>query len=262
MREIQIIDLTPENISDYGVCGYKDVKKHLELRKKIQWFRTYFPKGLRIKILLLEPGGYQGMIEYIPGEYAHRPVEARGYMFIHCLWVGFQKEFKGKGYASSLIDACVEDSRDQNTLGIAVVTRKGPFMAHNEIFLKKGFRIVDHAPPDFDLLAKKFDAGSGDPGFKSNMAGNLKEYGRGVTVIRSAQCPYTEKNVNAIMKSARNKFNLETRLVDLEDARAAQSTPCAFGTFCIVYDGEIISHHPISKTRFENIMKKRIKLSD
>ena len=24
----QIIDLTPENIADYGVCGYKDVKKH------------------------------------------------------------------------------------------------------------------------------------------------------------------------------------------------------------------------------------------
>ena len=26
--EIQIIDLTPENIASYGVCGYKDVEKH------------------------------------------------------------------------------------------------------------------------------------------------------------------------------------------------------------------------------------------
>lgn len=28
MNDIQIIDLTPENIADYGVCGYKDVNKH------------------------------------------------------------------------------------------------------------------------------------------------------------------------------------------------------------------------------------------
>ena len=39
MTDIEIIDLTPENISDYGVCGYKDVEKHLELRRKIDWFK-------------------------------------------------------------------------------------------------------------------------------------------------------------------------------------------------------------------------------
>jgi hypothetical protein len=27
MTDIEIIDLTPENIADYGVCGYKDVEK-------------------------------------------------------------------------------------------------------------------------------------------------------------------------------------------------------------------------------------------
>jgi len=35
MTDIEIIDLTPDNIAYYGVCGYKDVKKHLELRRKI-----------------------------------------------------------------------------------------------------------------------------------------------------------------------------------------------------------------------------------
>jgi len=89
MVDIEIMDLTPENIADYGVCGYKDVKKHIELRKKIDWFREYYPKGLRIKILLSKEGGYQGMLEYIPGRYAHRPVDAEGYMFIHCVFVGF-----------------------------------------------------------------------------------------------------------------------------------------------------------------------------
>ena len=258
MNDTQIMDLIPENIADYGVCGYKDVEKHLELRKKIEWFKEYYPKGLRIKVILSKKGGYQGMLEYIPGKYAHRPVDAEGYMFIHCIFVGFKNEFKGKGYASSLIDECIKDAKKDKMLGVAVVTRKGPFMVHNDIFLKKGFQVVDSAKPDFDLLVKKFDVKFKNPEFKSNMNDNLKKYQEGLYVIRSPQCPYTEKNVNAILESAKNKFNLKPNLVDLQDSNAVQDIPCAFGTFCIIYNGEIISHHPISNTRFENIMEKKI----
>jgi hypothetical protein len=96
MSDTQIIDLNPDNIAEYGVCGYKDVEKHLELRKKIEWFKKYYPKGLRIKVMLSKKGGYQGMLEYVPGEYAYRPVDAKGYMFIHCVFVGFKKEYKTK----------------------------------------------------------------------------------------------------------------------------------------------------------------------
>jgi hypothetical protein len=258
MNSTQIIDLTPENIADYGVCGYKDVKEHLELRKKIEWFKEYYPKGLRIKVLLSKKGGYQGMLEYIPGKFAHRPVEAEGYMFIHCIFVGFKKEFKGRGFASSLIDECIKDAKKEKMLGVAVVTRKGPFMVNKEIFIKKDFQVVDSSKPDFELLVKKFDSKSKNPKFNSNMTENLNKYQQGLYVIRSPQCPYTEKNVNAIIESAKNKFNLTPNLIDLKDSNDVQDLPCAFGTFGIIYNGKIISHHPISNTRFENIMKKLI----
>lgn len=255
MQDPTIIDLTPENIADYGVCGYKDIKKHVELRNKITWFENLYPKGLRIKAILSQKGGYQGMIEYLPGEYAHRPVDAADYMFIHCVFVGIKKEFKGKGFASLLIDACIRDAKDKGKKGVAVVTRKGSFMVHNTIFLKKGFTIVDRAKPDFELLVLKFNENTKNPVFNPNMNENLKKYDKGLTIMRSAQCPYTEKNVNAIIKSAQ-KMDLDAQLIDLHDASTAQNTPCAFGTFCIIYNGEIISYHPISNTRFENIMKK------
>jgi GNAT superfamily N-acetyltransferase len=258
MNDIRIIDLTPENIADYGVCGYKDVKKHVELRKKIEWFKEYYPRGLRIKVVFSQTGGYQGMLEYIPGKYAHRPVEADGYLFIHCIFVGFKNDFKGKGLGSALIDECIKEAKDKKLSGVAVVTRKGAFMAHNDIFLKKGFQIVDSAAPDFDLLALKFDKKSENPKFKPDMDENLKKYDKGLTIMRSAQCPYTEKNVNAIVESAK-KLNLETHLIDLTDAGEVQNTPCAFGSFCIIYNGKILSHHPISNTRFENIMKQVLK---
>jgi hypothetical protein len=199
------------------------------------------------------------MLEYIPGKFAHRPVDAANYMFIHCIFVGFKAQFKGKGYASALLDECVNEANDQKMKGVAVVTRKGSFMAGNEIFLKKGFEVVDRAKPDFDLLALKFDEKSDAPSFKADVLNNFDKYEKGLTIARSPQCPYTEKNVNAILETAEKKFNLKAKLIDLNESTSAQNIPCAFGTFCIIYDGEVISHHPISNTRFENIMSKLVK---
>ena len=258
MNDFRIIDLTPENIAAYGVCGYKDINKHKELREKITWYKKYYPKGLRIKALVADNGGYQGMIEYIPGEFAHRPVNAKGYMFIHCLFVGFKKEFKGKGYATALISECISEARQQSLLGVAVITRKGSFMANDDIFLKNGFGKIEAAKPDFSLLALKFDNQSTSPSFKENVFTDLDKYKDGLTIMRSPQCPYTEKNVNAIIETAEKKFKLKTHLVDLKNHDSVQDTPCAFGTFCIIYNGKVISHHPISNTRFENIMNKRL----
>jgi N-acetylglutamate synthase-like GNAT family acetyltransferase len=255
-HDITVINLNPVTIADYGVCGYNDIKKHVELRRKIRWFAEYYPKGVRIKALVIETGGYQGMIEYIPGRYAHRPVEADDYLFIHCIFVGFKKEYKGRGFASLLIDECCKEAKKAGMHGVAVVTRKGSFMAKKDIFVKKGFVVVDTAAPDFDLLALKFDQYAPDPKFR-DMHKALKRYAQGLVILRSPQCPYTEKNVMGIIESAQTTFNLDAALVELDDARAVQESPCPFGTFCIIHDGEIISHHPISKTRFENIMKTR-----
>lgn len=249
--DIEIIDFTPSTIADYGVCGYKDVEKHLELRRKIDWYKEYYPKGLRIKGLISKTGGYQGMIEYIPGAYAHRPVNADGYMFIHCVFVGFKNEFKNKGYATLLLRDCIEEAQSARMNGVAVVTRKGSFMAKRDIFIKNGFESVDITGPDFELLALKFDKKAKSPSFRKV---SPREYPDGLTIFRSAQCPYSVKNVDAIMKTA-EKMKIKANLIEMKDVRAVQNAPCAFGTFCIVNDGEVISHHPISNTRFENIMK-------
>ncbi len=250
-KDIQIIDLTPENIDQYGVCGYKDINKHLELQRKVDWIKKYYPKGLRIKALISKSGGYQGMLEYIPGEYAHRPVNAEGYMFIHCVFVGFKKEFKGKGYASILIDECIKDSKKENKNGIAVITRNGSFMAKKDIFIKKGFSLIDNMKPDFELLVLKFNKKSNNPKFINN---SLENHLSGLTIMRSPQCPYSVKNVDAIIQTAK-KLNLNPALIEMNDAESVQKSPCAFGSFCIINDGNILSHHPISNTRFENIMK-------
>jgi GNAT superfamily N-acetyltransferase len=257
-EDIQIIGLTPQNIGDYGVCGYKDAAKHVELRNKIAWYTRYYPKGLRIKAVMSGEGGYQGMLEYVPGEFAHRPVQAAGYLFTHCIFVGFKSAYKGQGLATRLLQDCLQEARAGHYQGAAVVTRKGPFMAHNDIFLKQGFQVVDNAQPDFNLLALKFEEDAPDPQFKHAVLNDTSAYAQGLTVMRSFQCPYTEKNVKAILQSAEEDFHIQARLVDLADADAAQNVPSPFGTFCLIYEGEILSYHPISSTRFANIMRKKL----
>jgi GNAT superfamily N-acetyltransferase len=258
MEGIDIVDTNSDNILKYGVCGYKDIKR-AGYPEKIEWLKDRYKEGMKIKILHSEGDGTQGMIEYIPGEYCWRPVEASGYMFIHCIFVGFKRAYKGKGYASLLLDECIKDAERENMYGVAVVTRKGPFMAGKEIFLNNGFKVVDTAPPDFELLINKFDNNALIPKFKGDLNERQSQYGKGITIIRADQCPYTVKNVNEISETAETKFGIKPNIINLRNYKEAQNSPCAFGTFCILYNGKVIAHHPISKGRFTNIINKILK---
>ena len=258
MENIKIIDTNADNILDYGVCGYKNIKRP-GYPEKIEWLKDRFKEGLVIKILYSDKDGTQGMIEYLPGEYCWRPVEARGYMFIHCIFVGFKRAHKGKGYGSLLVDECLSDAKKNKMHGVAVVTRKGSFMAGKNIFLKKSFKVVDTMPPDFELLVKKFNEKAVTPKFKRDWKQKLSRYKKGLTIIRADQCPYTVKNVNEISETAKERYDIKLNVIDLKSCKEAQNTPCAFGTFCMIYNGKVITHHPISNTRFVNIMNKELR---
>lgn len=254
MQDISIINTTIKNISKYGVCGYKNSKKE-GFPEKLAWLKTQFEQGLIIKTLWSENDGTQGMIEYIPGKYCWRPVEATNYMFIHCIFVGFKKIYQKKGYASLLLKECENDAKKQKLDGLAVVTRKGSFMAGKELFIKKGFEIIDSAKPDFQLLVKKNNKHCPVPKFIDNKR-ELEKYSKGLTIIRASQCPYTVKNVREICTVAEKEYKLKVKVIHLKNHNEAQASPCPFGTFCMIYNGKVVAYHPISKARFVNIMKK------
>jgi len=253
----KIIDTNIDNVLEYGVCGYKDLKR-AGYPEKIEWLKNRFNEGLKIKTLYSDKDGTQGMIEYIPGEFCWRPVEAKGYMFIHCIFVGFKRAYKTKGYGSLLLEECIKDALNEHMDGVAVVTRKGAFMAGKQFFLKHDFEVVDTMPPDFELLVKKFNEDSASPKFKGDWEKRLKRYGKGLTILRADQCPYTIKNVDEICKTAEKEYGITPAIIRITDYKQAQSSPCAFGTFCIVYNGNVIAHHPISNKRFTNIMLKEL----
>jgi hypothetical protein len=252
--EVQIIEMTPKDAGKVPLCGHKDPSNE-GYRHKFQWITKRMSEGLKVKMLSTPDDGMVGYIEYIPGERAWRAVNAEGYMFIHCIYIG-KKKCKGKGYGTLLIKECVKDAKKANMNGVAVVTREGTWMVGKELFLKNGFEEVEKALPDFSLLVKKFKKSAPTPSFKGGWEKKRKKFGKGLTIITSGQCPQNVKTVNDITEIARVRYGIEPRIVEYKSYKEAQNAPWPYAVSGVLYDGKLVADHPISGTRFRLIMEK------
>jgi GNAT superfamily N-acetyltransferase len=251
MARIEIIDTCASTVGDHGFCGFRDAA-HEGHKRKTDWLKKRFVEGLKFKVLQVD-GVDAGMIEYIPGEHTWRPVEAAGYMVIHCIMID-KKRFKGKGYGSRLVEDCVADSKRAGMAGVAVVTSRGTWMAGADLFLRCGFERVDTAPPSFELLVKKWRPVP-PPTFKTGWDRTLRAYGSGLTIIKSDQCPCITKCTDDILQACKT-LRIRPKVVELKTGRQARNAPSAYGIFNVIYNGEVVADHPISRTRFLNIMRK------
>lgn len=195
-------------------------------------------------------------IEYIPGEYAWRAVHAPGYMVIHCLWV--VGKGKGKGYGRRLIQECLEDARAQNLNGVAMLTSDLTWLASKDVFLHNGFTEVDSAPPSFQLMVHRFKPGP-EPALPHNWEERARAFGRGLTVVRTSQCPYIENSMQAILSFAKEK-GIRAKSVELKTAKEVQEqSPSAYGVFGTVLDGKLLAYQHLSQKDFNKLLKEQSK---
>jgi len=102
--EANIVEVTAHNISEHpqAICFINP--KHEFYHKKVDWLKDQFKNGLTIKLLYLKGEKKPiGFIEYVPGESCWRSVNAKGYMFIHCLWTN-GKKYQHQGLGALLIE--------------------------------------------------------------------------------------------------------------------------------------------------------------
>jgi GNAT superfamily N-acetyltransferase len=250
---MRIIDVTPDNVEEKGFFCLISRRKSEGYQRKLKWLRARFEEGLRIKMLDLSEGG-RGFIEYIPGEYAWRPVEASGYFFIHCLWVVGKS--KGKGYARLLLDECFADAGHSGAKGVAMVTGEGNWLVGKKLLLSRGFESVAQAPPGYELLAHNFSPAPA-PSFPTDWKRRAEFYGKGLTVIRTDQCPYLDDAVNTAIDAARDR-GIPARVIELTSARdVRERAPSPYGVFTIVLDGEVLSHYYLPQKKLNEILDKR-----
>ena len=254
LHKPHLIDVDAANFDTLPCCGIKS-HTHPGRQQKRHWLQANAKFGLRVKMLLALDGQPSGYIEYLPGEFAWRGVEAADYMLIHCIWI-FSKRHQRKGWGSILIEGCLEDARQAGMSGAAVMVREGPWLADRRLFLANGFESVDTAPPDYQLLVRKFDRGAANPAFKKDWDKKLRQYSRGLTVIRSSQCPHIAKFAAEIVEAAENEYGIKPTVVDLKSWSDAQNAPTPYAIFALIYNGSLLADHQISRTRFRNIMSK------
>ncbi len=250
MNDVKIIEVDENNFEQYPPRCFIDVKNEGHI-KKVEWMLDRIKEGMKIKILHNEKNKQIGFIEYIPGEYAWRNVDAAGYMFIHCVWITPNMN-KNKGYASLLINESIEEAWKQKRNGVAVLTSNGSFMADKSVFLKNGFRSVDFFKPSFDLMVHQFKE---SPLPKINVPVISSDKYPGLHIVYSNQCPWVARSITELSGIAKEN-GIDVKISEIKTAEESQNAPTIYSVFNLIYNGKILSDHYISGTRFKNILKK------
>jgi len=248
---MNIVEVNKGNLSEKGFFCYMSKKKSEGYQRKLKWLMDRFDEGMKIKMLDLRQRG-RGFIEYIPGEFAWRAVNAKGYMFIHCIWVAGKS--KGKGYATLLLNECTKDAERTGMKGVAAVTSEGNWLVGKKFFLRHGFESTDQYPP-FELMAKKFDNAT-SPSFSADFDERLKTYRKGFTIIRSDQCPYVDAAVRAALDAAK-ELGISTKVIELKSSEDVRKlSPSPYGVFGITYGRTLVSYHSLAKKELMKNLEK------
>jgi len=250
MDNLHIVDVCAEDLYEYGIICISD-ENHPGYKPRMRWLVQRFNEGLKIKLLKLNDKKI-GYIEYIPGEYAWRAIDAPGYMVIHCIWV-YPIRYRGLGYGSWLLSACAEDANKQHMSGIAVVANSGALRPDSRLFLKTGFNIVESSG-HYNLLVKNFRSGE-RPRF-NNWEDRLREY-QGLHMVYCNQCPMISKAALELSRVAYNE-GYDMQLDELRSAAEVQHAPSGFGTFSIVNDGKLLVDHYIGESQFKSIIREHV----
>ncbi len=241
----------PENLLDCGIGCLTDPKNQ-GYQPKIEWLQKRFAEGLRLLLCRDEKGKPLAFLEYVPGEYAWRPVDAKGWLFVHCLWV-YPKGQKVGGLGSRLIRACLEEARQAHAMGVTAMVSDGAWMAGKQVYLKNGFQQIAEVDR-FQLVIHHLKKGP-EPRFR-DISGNMAKY-RGLHIVYSAQCPMLPKSVNDLSEMA-TEHGLKLKVTMLNSAREAQDAPSYYGVFNLLWNGRLLADHYVSKGRFKNILRKEI----
>ena len=251
-QTINIISVDTDNLDQHGFFCYMSKRKAPGYKQKRDWLEARFAEGLKIKMVHEIGGRTVGFIEYIPGEFAWRTVNAPGYLVIHCLWI--VGKGKGKGYGSHLLKLCLDDARAQNKNGVVMVASDGVWLAKKDLFVKQGFKEVGQAPPAFTLLAYRFFDDAPLPAFPADWEERQGRFGDGLTVIRTSQCPYIEDATNMALDYAAEQ-KIAARVVTFQTAEdLQQNSPSPYGVFGLVLNGRLLAYHYLLRKDFDKLI--------
>lgn len=247
--------LNESNIDrEHICCAISDKKCEEGTRLKKEWLKEQFKDGYVFRRLNQRAKVF---IEYGPAEKAWSPIYAPHYLFLNCLWVSGQ--YKGKGYAKSLLTAAIEDAKNARKDGLVTVVgvKKMHFMSDAKWLIKQGFEVIEETLSGFCLLVYRIKSEGELPRFSASVRNEEHDKSDGLVVYYSNRCPFTEFHVNnSLVESAKNR-NLSLKIEKLDTLEKSQSSPSPATIFSLFYNGKFVTTD-ISccmDSRFDKIVK-------
>lgn len=251
---MEYIKVTNENIEKEHICCAISGNNDIQVSSKKAWLSERFKDGL-VFLKSVERG--KCFIEYIPAENAWNPILAREYMYIDCLWVA--GSFKGHGYSTDLLNACIEDSKSKGKKGLCILAaeKKKPFLADPKFLKYKGFQVCDEADNGILLWHLPFEENVRLPKFKAcAKQPHIEE--KGYVLYYTDQCPFNAKYV-PIMENIAKEKAIPFKSVHLQTKEDAQNAPTPITTYALFSDGNYITNEQMNDKRFLKLSEKQNK---
>ncbi len=243
--DMEYIRVTKDNLEKEHICCAISNNKDVQVASKKAWLAERFDDGL-VFLKSVERG--KCFIEYIPAENAWNPIEADGYMYIDCLWVS--GSFKGHGYSSDLLNACIEDSKAKGKAGLCILcaARKKPFLADPKYLKYKGFSMCDEADNGIQLWFLPFTGEAEPPKFKA-CAKHPRTDEEGYVLYYTSQCPFNAKYVPIVEQTAK-EHGIPFKAIHLESREAARNAPTPVTTYALFFNGEYVTNEQMNDAKF------------
>ena len=173
-------------------------------------------------------------------------------MYIDCLWVA--GSFKGNGYSTDLLNACIEDSKAKGKKGICILSaaKKKPFLADPKFLKYKDFTICDEADNGIQLWYLPFPLDAAKPEFKE-CAKHPHIEQTGYVLYYTNQCPFNAKYVPVLFEVARER-EVPFQATRLETKEEAQNAPTPVTTYALFYNGEYVTNEQMNDKRFIKLL--------
>ena len=249
---MEYIRVTKENLEKEHICCAISNNKDVQVASKKAWLAQRLDEGL-VFLKSVERG--KCFIEYLPAEMAWNPIEAPGYMYIDCLWVS--GSFKGHGYSSELLEACIADSKAKGKVGLCILSsaKKKPFLADPKYLQHKGFTVSDEADNGIQLWYLPFGEGAEKPRFR-DCARHPRIKEGGYVLYYTSQCPFNAKYVPILEETAKTQ-KVPFRAIHIESREEAQAAPTPITTYALFCDGAYLSNEQMNEARFLKLLSQR-----
>lgn len=255
----ELVAVGPDNVDETSFFCLQSKPKSPGFLKKRKWLDARFREGLQIQMLGRRDGkrwsGERGFIEYIPGEFAWRGIDANDYMVIHCLWVVGKS--RGKGGSVALLEKCMRDAKKLGLAGVATVTAENGFAASRKFYEHHGFELVAESKHEVALMRRAFSKHAAPPALASGAKRGPGRYDKGLTIFRSDQCPYIEDATRTIADEAKRMRLGPVQVVELKSASAVRKkSPTPYGVFGTTLDGKLLSYRYMTPAELKKAVTK------